>query len=59
LPSERNQLSGNTSGDTAGALAPELAQALSDPDIRRVAAAWPTLPAPLKAAVLALLTATC
>jgi hypothetical protein len=48
-------LPGNTSGDTPTALAPALAQAFSDPDLQRLVAAWPALPAHFKAAVLALL----
>jgi hypothetical protein len=56
LAAEHNPLSGNTSADLALALAPALAQAVCDPDFMRLVRAWPTLPAHLKAAVLALLT---
>jgi hypothetical protein len=55
LSTERNPLSGSTSSDTAPALALELAQALSDPSLRRLVTAWPTLTGHFKAAVLALL----
>jgi hypothetical protein len=51
LPNDHKDLPGNTSGDAAPALAP----AFSDPDLQRLVAAWPTLPAHFKAAVLALL----
>jgi hypothetical protein len=34
-----------------------LAPRSSDPDLARVAAAWPALPAPIRAAVLALVAA--
>ena len=55
MATERNHLSGSTSGDTASALALALAAALSDRDLRRLVTAWPALPAHFKAAGLALL----
>jgi hypothetical protein len=55
LATERNHLSGSTSGDTALALALALAQTPSDLDLLRLVTARPTLPAHFKAAVLALL----
>jgi hypothetical protein len=52
-------LSHNTYGAPAGSLAPQLAPVVetrpSDPDLARVLEAWPTLPAHIKAAVLALI----
>jgi hypothetical protein len=50
--------SANSAGSLAPGLAPEPAEAPSpDPDLARVVAAWPELPAPIKAAVLALIGA--
>jgi hypothetical protein len=45
----------STSGITGGALAPPLAPEIRiDPGLARVVAAWPTLPADVRSAVLAL-----
>src|SRR5262245_49467547 len=47
-----------TSADTLAPVARQLPTgAENDPDLARVLAAWPSLPAPIKAAVLALLDA--
>jgi hypothetical protein len=49
---------GNTSGEGAPRLSAPLAQqAPADPDLARLCAAWPALPAHIRAAVLALVSA--
>jgi hypothetical protein len=57
LLTERNHLSGSTSGDTPVALAQPLAQALPDPDLARLCSLWPALPGHIRAAILALVAA--
>jgi len=59
LPPSQVPVTQDTSDTDAGALAPLLTPAvptvpLSDPELARVVAAWPELPAHIKAAVLAL-----
>ncbi|HEY7154486.1 MAG TPA: hypothetical protein VH575_11050 [Gemmataceae bacterium] len=54
---ERNPLDANISGEPSARLAPVLAPGTPAPDLARVVSSWPTLPEPIRRAVLALLDA--
>jgi hypothetical protein len=54
---EHNPLPANTSGTGTPPLAPVLAPGVEDTGLARVVKAWPHLPAPLRAAMLALVAA--
>jgi hypothetical protein len=66
-PDARNLLPDNTSGDVASRFAHGFAQsgqnlshgpttaALADPDLTRIFSIWPTLPPPIRRAILALI----
>jgi hypothetical protein len=47
-------LTGNISGESDDRFAHGFAQPPPDPDLARVLDAWPTLPAPIRRAILAL-----